>query len=266
MQNKQAAAVTATPKRINGRCQKISMSKLTSKPDIILDKVLAYCPNGKLLSDEQIDDLVALCDPPAQWLRESIALEFERAALVLFSGRTIIGQRAKRLTFRNQLSAIQRNAKKLHGLLEKLNPELKAQLGDQFTGVPADRKHSIGLLELENLLENLSNLSLPKQAGGKSDVVIVWVVDGLNHAIETRLIPDFNLYGERKRGIWFSTARKAKLISAFLKSADHDNKAKYTVGHIDYLLNRGNAGEPPGRDLRELTDILKIHQTSDRKI
>lgn len=242
------------------------MSKLTTKPDIILDKFLGYCPNGKLLSDSQIDELTAICDPPAEWLRDSIALEFERAALLLFAGRAIIGQRAQRQVFRKELSAIQRNAKKLSGLLENLNPELKAQIGEQFTSAQADRKHSIGLLELENLLENVSNLSLPKQAGGKSDDVIAWVVGGLNHALEKRLIPDFNLYGERKRGIWFSTTRKAKLISAFLKSADHHNEAKYTVGHIDYLLNRGSDDEPSGPDLKELTDILKIHQTSYRKI
>ncbi len=38
------------------------MSKLKSKPDIILDKVLAHCPNGKFLSDEQIDELMAICE------------------------------------------------------------------------------------------------------------------------------------------------------------------------------------------------------------
>lgn len=238
------------------------MPKLPSKPDFIIDRVLAQAVEKTLLTDAQIDKLVAISDPPAGWLRDSIALEFERAALVLFSGRAVVGHRAERQTFRNQLYDAQKYAEKLRIILANMNPELKLHLNRQFEATQKSTSIPIALVEIEHLLDHFVDIDLPYQTGGKSDDVLVWVIDGLVHAFNTRLTPAFKSCGQRKKGKWFSKARQAKLICCFLKSVEPGQSKRYTFEYISYLVNRSNREGAAPVDLKQLTNILRSHQTS----
>jgi hypothetical protein len=94
---------------------------LPSKPDFLLDRKLAQVTTNRLMTDPQIDALVAICNPPSDELRNNITVEFERAALVLRSCRSVADGRAKRKAFQCQLSEAQSFAKRLSNILSNLD-------------------------------------------------------------------------------------------------------------------------------------------------
>lgn len=188
------------------------------------------------MTDPQIDELVAISNPPSDELRDNIAVEFERAALVLRSYRSVAGGRAKRKAFQGQLSEAQRSAKRLSNILTNLDRELKIGLNSKFEAAQNLNGSSVALFELEYLLGVFENIDLLYPPGMKSEDLLVWVIDGLIHAIETRLVPAFDCYGSPKRGGWFSSARQAKLIFAFLKTVEPEKSKRYNLDYISYRI------------------------------
>jgi hypothetical protein len=211
---------------------------LPSKPDFLLDRKLAQVTTNRLITDSQIDALVAICNPPSDALRDNIAVEFERAALVLRSCRSVAGGRAKRKAFQGQLSKAQSYAKRLSNILTKLDPDLKLGLNDKFETAQNGKENSVTLFEVQYLLDVFEDIDLLYPPGMKSEDVLVWVIDGLIHAIETRLAPAFNCYSPPKRGGWFSTARRAKLIFTFLKTVEPEKCQRYNLDCISYRIKR----------------------------
>lgn len=220
------------------------MPNLPTKPDFLLDLNLARVSTNRLITDAQIDELVAICDPPADKLRENIALEFERAALVLRSGRSVVGSRALRRAFQSQLAEAQRYAKKLGNILTKLNPELKIGLNSNFETAQNGNDNSAILSDLEYLIDIFADIDLLFPPGMKSEDILVWVIDGLIHAIETRLVPAFNCYKSPKRRRWFSDARQAKVIFAFLKTVEPEKCERYNLDYISYRIKCGKPARP----------------------
>ena len=212
------------------------MAYLPSKPDFLLDRKLAQVSTTRLLTDLQIDALVAICNPPSDELRDNIAVEFERAVLVLRSYRSFAGGRAIRKAFQRQLNEAQRSAKRLSNILTNLDRELKIQLNSQFEAAQNLNDSSVALFELEYLLGVFEDIDLLYPLGMKSEDLLIWVIDGLVHAIETRLVPAFNCYSPPKRGGWFSNAKQAKLIFAFLKSVEPEKSKRYNLDYISYRI------------------------------
>jgi hypothetical protein len=70
----------------------------------------------------------------------------------------------------------------------------------------------------------------------KSEDVLVWVIDGLIHAIGTRLVPAFDCYSPPKRRGWFSNVRQAKLIFAFLETVEPEKCKRYNLDYISYRI------------------------------
>lgn len=219
------------------------MPNLPSKPDFLLDRTLAQVTANKLITDAQLDELVLICDPPADQLKNNIAVEFERAALVLFSGRADAGNRAKRRTFQVQLYAAQRYAKKLSDIVRKMDPELKVGLNNKFEATQKCDANPVALPDIENLLDAFVDIDLLYPPGTKSEDVMVWVIDGLIHAIETRLVPAFNCYSSPKKRRWFSDTRQAKLIFAFLKTVEPEKCVRYNLDYISYRVKCSNPGK-----------------------
>jgi hypothetical protein len=188
------------------------------------------------MTDSQIDELVAISNPPSDELRDNIAVEFERAALVLRSCRSVAGGRAKRKAFQSQLSEAQRSAKRLSNILSNLDRELKIQFNSQFEAAQDLNYSSVSLFEVEYLLNVFEDVDILYPPSKKSEDILVWVIDGLIHAIETRLVPAFDCYSPPKRGGWFSTARQAKLIFAFLKAVEPEKSKRYNLDYISYRI------------------------------
>lgn len=212
------------------------MGYLPSKPDFLLDRKLAQVTTNRLMTDSQIDALVAICNSPSDELRNNITVEFERAALVLRSCRSVADGRAKRKAFQCQLSEAQSFAKRLSNILSNLDRELKIGLNDKFEAAQNLNDNSVALFEIEYLLNVFEDIDLLFPPGMKSEDVLVWVIDGLIHAIETRLVPAFNCYSTPKRRGWFSNVRQAKLIFAFLKSVEPEKSKRYNLDYISYRI------------------------------
>ena len=212
------------------------MPYLPSKPDFLLERTLAQVTTNRLMTDSQIEELVAISNPPSDELRDNIAVEFERAALVLRSYRSVRGSRAVRNAFQDQLSEAQRSAKRLRNILTKLDSELKIGLNSKFEAAQDLNYSSVSLFEVEYLLNVFEDIDVLYPPGMKSEDLLAWVIDGLIHAIETRLVPAFNCYSPPKRGGWFSTARKAKLIFAFLKTVEPEKCQRYNLDYISYRI------------------------------
>lgn len=209
---------------------------LPTTADFLLDSILVDVNTNKLLTDEQIDELFAICDPPADQLRANIAQEFERAALVLVSERTVGGNRKERQAFQNELGAAQRCAKKLSSIIANMNPKLENGLNGKLENAQKRSGKPIALIDIKCLLDAIVDSDLAYQPGVKSDDVLAWVVGGLIHAIDTRLTPSFDSYGVRKRGKWFSEARKAKLIFTFFRTVDPDKFKHVNLEYISHLV------------------------------
>lgn len=188
------------------------MPYIRSNPDLLLERSLAPVTTNRQLTDAQIDELVAICNPPSVELRDSIAVEFERAALVLRSCRSVAGGRAKRNAFQSQLSVAQRSAKRLSHVLTSLDPDLKIELNNNFEASQNLNDRSVPLCEIEYLLDVFKGIDLLFPPGMKSEDLLLWVIDGLIYAIETRLIPAFDRYSPPKRGRWFPNAKQATLM------------------------------------------------------
>ena len=212
------------------------MAYLPSKPDFLLDRKLAQVSTTRLLTDLQVDELVAICNPPSDELRDNIAVEFERAALMLRSCRSVARSRANRKAFQCQLSEAQSYAKRLSNILTKLDPDLKLGLCDKFKTAQNSNQKSVALFEVEYLLDVFEDIDLLYPPGLKSEDVLVWVIDGLIHAIATRLVPAFNCYSTLKRRGWFSNGRQAKLIFAFLKTVEPEKCKRYNLDYISYRI------------------------------
>lgn len=211
------------------------MTNLPSKPDFLLDRKLAQVTTNKLITDAQIDELIVICDPPTDQLRDNIAVEFERAAITLLSGRAVVSSRAKRRAFQGQLYAAQRYARKLTYLISKIDLELKVKLNNKFAVAQHCSDNPVELQDVEGLLDAFVNIPMTYPPGTKSNEVLVWVIDSLIHAIETRLAPAFDSYGTRRSGKWFSNARQAKLIFAFLSFVEPEKSTRY---NLDYISDR----------------------------
>jgi len=209
---------------------------LPSKPDFLLEQTLAQGATNRLIADSLIDELVAISNPPSDELRDNIAVEFERAALVLRSCRSVRGSRVVRKAFQGQLSEAQRSAKRLSNILTKLDPELKIRFNSQFEAAQDLNYSSVSLFEVEYLLNVFEDVDILYPPSKKSEDILVWVIDGLIHAIETRLVPAFDCYSPPKRGGWFSTARQAKLIFAFLKAVEPEKSKRYNLDYISYRI------------------------------
>ena len=197
---------------------------------------MAQVTTNRLMSVSKIDELVAISNPPSDELRDNIAVEFERAALVLRSCRSVAGGRAKRKAFQSQLSEAQRSAKRLSNILTNLDRELKIRLNSQFEAAQDLHYSSVSIFEVEYLLTVVEDIDLLYPPGMKSEDLLVWVIDGLIHAIETRLVPAFDCYSPPKRGGSFSTARRAKLIFAFLKAVEPEKSKRYNLDYISYRI------------------------------
>lgn len=212
------------------------LAHLPSKPDFLLDRKLAQVTTNRLITESQIDALVAICKPPSDELRDNIAVEFERATLVLRSCRPVADGRAKRKAFQCRLSEAQSYAKRLSNILSNLDRELKIGLNDKFEAAQNLNDNSVALFEIEYLLNVFEDIDLLFPPGMKSEDVLVWVIDGLIHAIETRLVPAFNCYSMPKRRGWFSNARQAKLIFAFLQTVEPEKCKRYNLDYISYRI------------------------------
>lgn len=231
------------------------MPYLPSKPDLLLEPTFAQVTTNRLLTDAQIDELVSLCSPPSVELRDSIAVEFERAAVVLRSCRSVAGGRAKRKAFQGQLSEAQRSAKRLSNILTNLDRDLKIGLNSKFEAAQNLNDSSVALFELEYLLGVFDNIDLLYPPGMKSEDFLIWVIDGLIHAIETRLVPAFNRYSPPKRGGWFSNARQAKLIFAFLKTVEPEKSKYYNLDYISYRIKCGKPARPARVNYNDLLHL-----------
>ena len=239
------------------------MPYLPSKPDFLLERSLAQVTTNRLLTDAQIDELVAICSPPSVELRDSIAVEFERAASVLRSCRAVAGGRAKRKAFQNQLSEAQRSAKRLSNILTNLDRELKIRLNSQFEVAQDLNYSSVSLFEVDYLLNVFEGIDLLYPPGMKFEDLLLWVIDGLVHAIETRLVPAFNRYSSPKRRGWFSNARQAQLIFAFLKTVEPEKCERYNLDYISYRIKCTKLGTMSHEDRNDrLSSDLAISATS----
>jgi len=242
---------------------------LPSKPDFLLERTLAQVTTNRLMTDSQIEELVVISNPPSDELRDNIAVEFERAALVLRSCRSVRGTRAVRKAFQGQLSEAQRSAKRLSNILTKLDSELKIRLNSQFEAAQDLNYSSVSLFEVEYLLNVFEDIDLLYPPGIKSEDLLVWVIDGLIHAIETRLVPAFDCYSPPKRGGWFSTARQAKLIFAFLKTVEPEKSKRYNLDYVSYRIKSAKLGVILHEDRNDrfrpdltISDISKIGITN----
>lgn len=212
------------------------MPYLPSKPDFLLDRSLAQVTTNMLMTGSQIDELVAICNPPSDELRDNIAVEFERAALVLRSYRSVASGRAKRKAFKGQLSEAQRSAKRLSNILANLDRNLKIGLNSKFEVAQSLNDSSVALFELEYLLDVFADIDLLYPPRIKSEDLLIWVIDALIQAIGTRLVPAFNCYSPPKRRGWFSNARQAQLIFAFLKTVEPEKCKRYNLEYISYRI------------------------------
>ena len=239
------------------------MPYLPSKPDFLLEWTLAQVTTNRLMTDPQIDELVAISNPPSDELRDNIAVEFERAALVLRSYRSVAGGRAERKAFQRQLSEAQRSAKRLSNILTNLDRDLKIGLNSKFEVAQNLNDSSVALFELEYLLDVFADIDLLYPPGIKSEDLLIWVIDALIQAIETRLVPAFNCYSPPKRGGWFSTARQAKLIFAFLKTVEPEKCERYNLDYISYRIKCTKLGTMSHEDRNDrLSSDLAISATS----
>ena len=212
------------------------MLNLPSVPDFVLDVRLAKVTSNNLMTDIQVDELVAICDPPAEQLRDSIAIEFERAALVLFWDRAVFENRAKRRAAQAELHEAQRYAKKLSYIIANMDPEFKSGLNSNFKEVQKHCDYSAALPDVEHLLNAFADLTPLYPPVTKSQDVVVWVIDSLTHAFETRLSPALSFYGPCKKGNWFSNARQAKLIFAFLRTVEPEKVNRYNLEYISHRV------------------------------
>jgi hypothetical protein len=140
---------------------------LILKPDFF-DRKLAQVTTNRLITDTQIDALVAISNPPSDELRNNITVEFERAALVLRSCRSVADGRAKRKAFQCQLSEAQSFAKRLSNILSNLDRDLKIGLNDKFEAAQNLNDHSVALFEIEYLLNVFEDIGLLFPPGMKS--------------------------------------------------------------------------------------------------
>lgn len=212
------------------------MPILPATADFLLDAMLVDVKPNKLLTDEQIDELFAICDPPAKELRDNIALEFERAAMVLVSERAVAGNRAQRQAYQDELCAVRKYAKKLANLITNINPKLENGINGTLEAAQKPSSNPVNLIGIKHLLDTVVNSDLPYECGAKSDDVIAWVVGGLIHAIDARLTPAFKSYGARKSGKWFSEARQAKLIFAFFRTVEPEKFKHVNLENISHLV------------------------------
>lgn len=228
--------------------------KLTTKPETLTIALGQQLESEVLLTEEQLDELYALCDLPGTEYRDALVVEFELAAWTLKICRVLFGQRAERQAFREQLYAAQSLAKRLSNVLGEMLPLLKAEFNahykarQHYNGRINDSAAPLGLLDVEYLLDDLVATPLPYKSHAQSDDAVEYVVAGLMHAMIARLEPFFVHLGQQpKRGPWFTWARQARIIQKFLVIAEPDpeHAQRYTDHYVTFLIGKIRKSDTP---------------------
>lgn len=219
--------------------------KPTTKTSTLTIALAKQIGSEALLSEEQFDELYALCDLGIPEYRDAIVVEFEVAVWTLALYRVAVGQRAERQAFRDQLYSAQSLAKRLSKILGEMLPVLKAEFNAHYKA----RQNSadpLELLDVENLLDILVATPLPYKSYAQSDEAVEHVVAGLMHAMAARLEPFFAYLGRKpKNGPWFTWARQTRIIHKLLIMAEPEHAQRYTENYVSFLIGKIRKSDTP---------------------
>ncbi|WP_430443652.1 hypothetical protein [Sphingorhabdus contaminans] len=220
--------------------------KLTTKTRTLTIAFAQQLGSEVLLTEDQLNELVAICEPPSEEYRDAIVVEFELAVWTLALYRVAVGQRAERQAFRDQLYSAQSMAKKLSKILGDMLPVLKAEYNAHYKARQPDPAHALELLDIENLLDILVATPLPYKSHAQSDEAVEHVVAGLMHAMAERLEPFFAYLGRKpKNGPWFTWARQTRIIHKLLIMAEPEHAQRYTENYVSFLIGKIRKSDTP---------------------